>query len=423
MVRRIQAVALALVLLIAALSTGAPFLFFLVYLGLLVIGGSYVVTRFGLADLEAGYVLDRPHAQAGDMLRASYTVRNTSRLPKLWLEVHNPTTLPVTLPGQAIALGPRGERSWSVRVPLTRRGQFRVEPLVLRTGDPLGLFESHATVGSHSSVIVYPRVEALPAWRLPPALIEGSHAHPVRTANTTPHATGIRPYAPGDSYNRIHWKSSARQGELQVKEFDLEQTSDVWIYVDLDATAHTGRGDESTLEYGVRTAASIAARALLENRNVGMTASGRRIGVLPADRGPRQYQKVMQVLASVVANGDEHLAGVLIDGVSRLRRGMTAIVITPSLEANWVRSLSGLRTRGVETVVVLLDALAFASVDRRDRALPEPDDESAATAQRAARALRHALAEHDVSWTTIVPAEPIAAQLVSAAPRQVLARV
>ena len=254
MLRRIQAVALALLLLVAALSTGAPFLFFLVYLGLLVIGGSYVVTRFGLADLEAGYVLDRPHAQAGDMLRASYTVRNTSRLPKLWLEVHNPTTLPVALPGQAIYLGPRGERSWSVRVPLSRRGQFRVEPLVLRTGDPLGLFESHATVGSHSSVIVYPRVEALPAWRLPPAQIEGSHAQPVRTAQTTPHATSIRPYAPGDAYNRIHWKSSARQGELQVKEFDLEQTADVWLYLDLDGSAHTGRGDESTIEYGVRAA-------------------------------------------------------------------------------------------------------------------------------------------------------------------------
>src|SRR4051812_16548478 len=141
MVRRIQVLVAAVVLLVAALSTGAEFLFFLVYLGIIVVGGSYVVTRFGLADLEAGYVLDRLHAQAGDMLRANYTVRNTSRLPKLWLEVHNPTTLPVGLPGQAITIGPRGERSWSVRVPLTRRGHFRVDPMALRTGDPLGLFE------------------------------------------------------------------------------------------------------------------------------------------------------------------------------------------------------------------------------------------------------------------------------------------
>src|SRR3954449_9498414 len=104
MVRRIELAVIALVIVVAALSTGAQFLFFLVYLAILVVGGSYVVTRFGLADLEAGYVLDRLHAQAGDVLRASYTVRNMSRLPKLWLEVHNPTNLPVALPGQAISL-------------------------------------------------------------------------------------------------------------------------------------------------------------------------------------------------------------------------------------------------------------------------------------------------------------------------------
>lgn len=417
MLRRIEVFILAVGLLVAALSTGAQLLFFLVYLGILVVGGSYIVTRFGLADLEAGYVLDRLHAQAGDMLRASYTVRNTSRLPKLWLEVHNPTTLPVALPGQAVSLASRGEQSWSVRVPLARRGHFRVDPLALRTGDPLGLFESHATVGGHSTVIVYPRVEALPGWRLPPASIEGSHAHPVRTPHTTPHATGIRPYAPGDAYNRIHWRSSARQAELQVKEFDLEQTADVWIFLDLEAHRHTGSGDESTLEYGVRVAASIAARALLENRNVALTASGIRIGRLPPDRGPRQYQKIMQVLAAVMANGDQPLADVLVEGVNHLRRGMTAVVITPSLDRTWVRPLNGLHRRGAETVIVLLDPLAFAERDRREHDLPEPDEEAQAAEQRESRALRHALAEHDLRWHTIIPGEPIAAQLVSRSPR------
>ncbi len=420
MIRRIEIIIVAAILLIAALSTGAPFLFFLVYLGILIVGGSYVLTRFGLADLEAGYVLDRLHAQAGDMLRASYTVRNTSRLPKLWLEVHNPTTLPAPLPGQAVTLGPRGEQSWSVRVPLARRGHFRVDPLALRTGDPLGLFESHATVGSHSTVIVYPRVEELPAWRLPPAFIEGSHASPVRTPHTTPHATGIRPYAPGDAYNRIHWRSSARQAELQVKEFDLEQTADVWVFVDLEATGHAGEGDESTIEYGVRVAAAITARALLENRNVAMTASGVRIGRLPPDRGPRQYQKVMQVLAAVKADGDEGLVDVLVQGVPRLRRGMTAVIITPSIERNWIRLLSGLRGRGITTVVILLDAPAFAAHARRVHDLPEPDAEALATEARAARALRHALAEHDMMWHSIGPGEPIAAQLVTRAGRAVV---
>jgi uncharacterized protein (DUF58 family) len=412
MIRRLQILIVAAVLIVAAFSTGAEFLFFLLYLGIVVAGGSYVMTRFGLADLEAGYVLDRLHAEVGDSLRATYTVRNTSRLPKPWLEVHNPSTLPNPLPGRALSLGPRGEKTWHARVGLTRRGHYRVEQLVIRTGDPFGFFESYASVGRSSTVIVYPRVESLPGWRLPPAQIEGPHAHPVRTAQTTPHVTTIRPYAPGDAYNRIHWRSSARQAELQVKEFDLEQTADVWIFLDLEASVHTGLGDESTIEYAVRAAAAIAARAILENRSVGMSTSGARTVVLPADRGPRQHQKVMQLLAAVQADGTQRFGDVLIEGAARLRRGMTAIVITPSTEREWVRPLSTLRARGVVSLIVMPDAAEFTDHGLRKGDLSVSPDELDAQ-RRNARALEHALAEHDLLATRIVPGQPLAAQMVS----------
>ena len=69
--------------------------------------------------------------------------------------------------------------------------------------------------------------------------------------------------------NRIHWKTTARHGEIQVKEFDLEQTADAWIILDLQRGIQTGRGDESTVEAAIRAAASIADKALQENRAVG----------------------------------------------------------------------------------------------------------------------------------------------------------
>ena len=163
-------------------------------------------------------------------------LRNTGRLPKPWLEVHNPTTLPGGLPGRALSLGGRGERSWLVRTLLEPRGHFRIEPLQIRTGDPFGFFEASAgrRAGHHARGLPA-RSTPLPLWRLPPASIEGAHASPERTLQTTPLATTVRPYAPGDSMNRIHWRTTARLGEIQVKEFDLEQTADAWIFLDLDA--------------------------------------------------------------------------------------------------------------------------------------------------------------------------------------------
>ena len=411
MFRRLQALAIATILVVAAFSTGREFLFFLLYLGILVIGGSYVLVRLGLSDLEAGYAVSQLNGHVGDRMRVTYTLRNTNRLPKPWLEIHNPTTLPGGLPGRAITLSGNAERSWLIRVPLARRGHFRIEPLHIRTGDPFGFFEASATVGQGVSVIVYPRVEALPMWRLPSASLEGSHASRERTLQTTPLATTVRPYAPGDSMNRIHWRSTARHGEIQVKEFDLEQTADAWIILDLQRSIQTGRGEESTAEAAIRAAASIADRAVrAENRAVGMTVNAGRTAYLPADRGGRQHQKIMQLLAAVDADSATPLVETLIASVSRLRRGMTAVIITASMDPSWVRPLAALRARGVGCVVVTVDANAYAQLDAETRAEGRglaPDPAAAEAAAKRARALRHALAEYELKAYTIVPGRPL----------------
>ncbi len=415
MIARLQLLVLAAILVVGAFSTGADFLFFLVYLVLLVGGGAYVVTRLGLADLEAGYVLGQLHGSVGEQLRVTYTLRNASLLPKLWLEVEQASTLPIPLPGRALALSPRAERTWITRVPLTRRGHYRIDPLQIRTGDPFGLFEASAGVGRGATLVVYPRVEPLPFWRVPATSLEGTHASRERTFQTTPLVTSVRPYAPGDAYNRIHWPTTARQQELYVREFDLEQAADVWIFLDLDPAVQAGRGDESTLEAAVRVAAAVGAKALAENRAVGLTSAGRQLPVLPADRGPRQHQKLMQVLAAAQANGAVPLVELLLQGLGRLRRGMTALVVTPSMDPSWVRPLASLRPRGVGVVVCHLDPVAYGALE----AQPDQARRSGLDAERvrALRLVQHAMAEYDLQVHHVVPHARLGELLV--APGQV----
>src|ERR1035437_1284987 len=210
MIRRLQFLLVAVVLLIAAFSSGLAFLFYVVYLGLLAIGGSYVLTRSGLADLEAGYRVDHRQGHVGEDLGTTYRIPKTSPLPKLWLEVYNPTDLPVPLPGRALGLRSWAERSWIAIVPLTRRGTYRIEPMVVRTGDPFGFFEAAATVGRPTVVTVFPRVVPLPRWRLPNAYLEGTHSAPERPLQTPPLAPPVRPYAP----NRADGRSDRRSIRL-----------------------------------------------------------------------------------------------------------------------------------------------------------------------------------------------------------------
>jgi uncharacterized protein (DUF58 family) len=395
-IRKLQFLIVAVVLLIAAFSTGLSFLFYIVYLGVLAIGGSYVLTRYGLADLEAGYRVDHRQGHVGDDMRVTYSISNASGLPKPWLEVYNPTDLPVPLPGRALGLRSWAQRSWVAIVPLSRRGTYRIEPMVVRTGDPFGFFEAAATVGRPSVVTVFPRVVPLPRWRLPNANLEGTHSAPERTLQTTPLATTIRPYAPGDSFNRIHWRSTARLGEIQVKEFDLEQTADVWLFVDLDASVQAGQGEDSTVEEALRIAASIAHDAVLENRAVGLTTSGHRLVSIPADRGPRQRQKIMQLLAAVEGDGRTPLAEVLLAGLPRLRRGMTAVVISPSHDRHWVRALIGLRGRGIAAVVVTLEGGSYEKAGRPQRQPSVESEEGDDDGGQEQRALQFALAEYDL---------------------------
>jgi uncharacterized protein (DUF58 family) len=158
----------------------------------------------------------------------------------------------------------------------------------------------------------------------------------------------------------------------------------------------------------VRAAASIADKALLENRAVGMTVSSHRSAILPADRGSRQHLKIMQLLAAVDGDGTTPMAETLVASAGRLRRGMTAIVITPSLDRTWIRPIATLRSRGIGAVVITLDAAAAERVaidDRIKAGERPPKTDSAAEEGRAqrARALRHALAEYELKVYPITP--------------------
>ena len=110
-------------------------------------------------------------------------------------------------------------------------------------------------------------------------------------------ARHLRPaYVPGDAYNRIHWKSIGAPEELQVKEFDLEQTADLWLFLDLDRPVHAGDGRRVHDRDGRRACCrDRGAGGLLENRAVGIDRGRHAVATLPADRGPRQHQKIMSL--------------------------------------------------------------------------------------------------------------------------------
>jgi uncharacterized protein (DUF58 family) len=285
--------------------------------------------------------------------------------------------------------------------------------MVVRTGDPFGLFESVASVGPGAAVLVYPPIATLPNWVLPGADMEGASVRASHGPHLTPLATSVRPYTPGDAFNRIHWRSSARHQELQVKEFDIEPSADLWIHLDLDRAVHAGSGATATIETAVEAAAALAAHALADERGVGLEAIGLRRAVVATDRGARQQHKIMGLLAVAQAEGTTPLAEMLVEGAARMRRGTVVVVITPSLDPAWVAPLAALRRGGVAPIACLVDPMAHveAGLLAAGYAPSSPSDREPGEQQ--ARALVHLATEHDIRTVILRPGTPIGEQLVT----------
>jgi uncharacterized protein (DUF58 family) len=202
-----------------------------------------------------------------------------------------------------------------------------------------------------------------------------------RAQFATTNVRGVRDYQPGDTYGRIHWRTTARRGRLYTKEFELDPIADFWVLVDLEASVHAGTAEvqaesesvpvldwlhepvpaiaPSTEEYAITIAASVARHFLAHGKSVGLIAYGQRRTVLPPDRGDRQVVKVLSNLAVLRAVGRAGLGQVLAAEGHAFHRNHTLVVITSATTMPWIDALRELRHRGVYSLVILVDSSSF----------------------------------------------------------------
>jgi len=369
---------LEFVVLIEALATGRRLFFSLTYLLAAVIIVSYFWSWANVNHIQVVRQTRSQRSQVGEAAEERFLVRNASMLPKLWVEVHDHSDLPDHHASWVVnALGAHRTRGWAVRTVCRQRGRFTLGPLTLISSDPFGLFEHRKHFPATSSIVVYPLTVDLPYFALPSGELPGGGAMRRRTHYITTNVSGIRDYFPGDSFNRIHWPSTARTGRLIVKEFELDPTADVWLFLDMQGEVQSDRlwGKQvtevpplwpsrpilvpSTEEYIVAIAASLAKHFLARSRAVGLIAYGQKHEVLAPDRGERQLTKVMETLAVIRATGVIPIAQIIAAEGKSLGRNTSAVIITPSDDIKWVDSLRDLRRRGVRGIGVVLDTLTF----------------------------------------------------------------
>jgi len=345
--------------LLSAFSTGFWLPFRIAYIIMLGVPLAYLWARLSLWGLRAEVARRADRLEQGQYLDERITLRNRSLLGKLWLEVEDSSDIPNTATRRVISLGPGQSRSWRLLTPCNRRGLFTVGPLVVTSGDPFGIFRISKQFGRSQSLLVYPKPEHLGSLEIPSADLLGTgHVHRL-THYITPDAISVRQYAYGDSYNRIHWPSTARTRDLMVKLFEMDPDSEVWLLIDLDKAVHAGEGDNSTEEYAVAIAAAVARYFSRAGQPIGLLSFGRSLKIDPPQRGIGQYVRILESLALMRADGEIPLADLLDKEGRRFGRNSTLLVITPSNDERWVSGLQSVCGRGARLAVALIEPDTF----------------------------------------------------------------
>ncbi len=335
------------------LATGAA--------ALVVVGAVTVLVR--RIDLDAGRSVRPSRIHVGAESRVELVVANRARRPSPVVVVRDTfmATSPLTDRSGAgtgrrqarFLLAPlgAGHQDRAVyRLPAEHRGIFTVGPLEAEVGDAFGLWSRVVTIAPSIELTVYPAVEPLASTAH--AIGDDPTSGAPRTATVGPSGEdlyGLRPYEVGDDLRRVHWPSTARTGELVVRQLELPWQGRATVLLDVRAPVHTA----DTLEMAVSAAASVLTASWAGDGLVRLaTTDGTDSGFAA---GHAHVEAVMEHLA-VVAPGRADGLEAVVGGLHRAGTGGGLTVVTTArARAGDLDLIAGLRSRFAALAIVVVD--------------------------------------------------------------------
>ena len=228
-----------------------------------------IVTRARLR-MSCERSIEPAQVPLGSPMRGQIILGQEGRLPAGVLLLED--TVPRELGSRPRFLVDKADPRWKriVEYPLVGRvrGRFSTGPLRVRTTDPLGLVQLDRQFVATSEVMVTPTIVPLPAIRLAGGGGSTGEARPHRIGVVGQDDALVREYRQGDDVRRIHWRSTARRGDLMVRREEQAWDPSATLILDSRAAAHAGRGMANSLEWAVSAAASVAIHFLEDGFSV-----------------------------------------------------------------------------------------------------------------------------------------------------------
>lgn len=321
---------------------------------------------------------------AGEETRVILRFENVSRLPSGLLRLED--KLPYVLGSRPRftldRVEPRGTRTVDYPVRPEVRGRYSVGPLTIRISDPFGMCELSRSFTARDTLVVTPVIQRLPAVPLGGEWAGSGDSRSRAVAAAGEDDVATREYRHGDDLRRVHWRSTARYGELMVRREEQPWESHCTLLLDTRADGHRGEGPASSFEWAVSAAASIGAHAGRAGYTVDLvTTSGARLGGSGTDQSiGTQEAALLDGLAAVeqergsLRTADQVRLGV-VDGL--------LVAVLGGLNVDEAAVLARTHHGSGSSVAVLLDVTTWRSA-KTPRAVLDPDLEGSTAILRAA---------------------------------------
>jgi len=306
-----------------------------------------------------------------DMLNVKMGIRNKRNMGVSFFELID--RFPGAAPGKEenslfiLNINPRENKKISYVIDCYKRGLWRLGPVSIISQDALGFFKMRKSLNVFSEVLVYPSLFRVFSF---PPLASGSVSwmgvETAKISGDSHEFFGVREYQQGDAISRIHWPSTAKHNKLIVKQFERNAVQEVTIIMDLKKGHDIGTGKETTLEYSVKLAGSIARYLLNEGAFVQMVGHGKQDVLIPLGKGESHMYKILDYLARVQADGNFTLSQALEETSFVTPHRSTLIVVMLDNDMDSLTSLVQFKVKGVKLILIVLALSTFGQADEAE---------------------------------------------------------
>lgn len=295
----------------------------------------------------------RARARVGETLGIDLILHAKKKLSTIVLEEELPDRLGTTVQLPLATLHAGEDIQHSYRLYCKRRGVYKLGPLVVRWGDPIGLTQREQVLVPEFELLVHPSIEHVSSR----PLTRHFEDPPIRPPFSKPWPSGLefygmRDYQPGDDLRRIVWRAFARTGRMLVREAEQGITDQITIIFDTHRGTHSREEQSESFEAGVRTAASLAVRHLHEGYTVNVETNEGPLIAMRA-RGDAAAMQVLDGFARIETS-KKTLDSTFDRLIVNNKRDAHTILITPRLTRETAAKLQFLLRKGVSVLVVAL---------------------------------------------------------------------